>query len=127
MDNKRLTFYPNDTPLLIFESRRPSMQQWADADGVPAEPDDVEVRYYSITNQEIVEIDGNEVVPLGGAGSLLSMSAMNESEDRGAYIYVRIPSEVSSVTGRYSMYITTEFDNDERITQRRDFTIDEYG
>ena len=128
----RETFFPNDIPILIFEARRPDPLRFQDPDGVPAEPIDVEVRFFNGTNGEMVLVDGAEVMTLGTSASLLYMVGMDEIEDRGALIYVTIPQEVTSVTGNYTMYITTIYGPDSpggenpRITQDQRVQISEY-
>ena len=122
----RETFYIDDTPILVYEARRPDIDRSDDFDGVPAQPSDVEVKIYSGTDGELLVVDGSTTIPLGPEGSLLFMSAMDEDEDKGAYIYVRIPEEMSSVTGNYTMYITTEYADGMRITHSQRVQIAEY-
>lgn len=122
----RETFFPNDIPILVFEARRPDVERFDDPDGVPAQPVNVETRFYNGTSGEMVGVDGSETIPLGAEGSLLYMTAMNEDEDRGALIYVTIPQEVTSVAGNYTLFITTEYGDGLRITQDQRIRVSEY-
>lgn len=122
----RETFYLGDTPIILYEARRPDIHRSDDYDGLPAQPTDVELKIYSGTDGTLLEINGSDTIPLGVEGSLLYMSAMDEAEDRGAYIYVKIPEEMSSNAGNYTLYITTEYDDGERVTHAQRVQIAEY-
>jgi hypothetical protein len=122
----RETFYLDDVPILVYEARRPDVDRSDDFDGVPAQPSDVTMKIYSVTDGELIEVDGDIEVPLGPEGSLLYMSAMDEDNDKGAYIYVRLPDEISSVTGSYTLYITTFYADGMRITHPQRVQIAEY-
>lgn len=122
----RETFFPNDIPILIFETRRPDPLRFEDPDGVPAEPTDVEVRFFNGTNGALTMINGSEVVYLDPLEPLLRLEPMNAEEDRGALLYVTIPQEVTGTSGNYTLYITTIYGDGLRITQDQRLQIMEY-
>lgn len=114
--SEREVFYLNDLPILVFEARRPSATAFHDPDGLPAEPVNAELRFFNATNGAFVEVDGSDMIPLGPEGSSLYIVAMDETQDRGALIYVKVPIEVTSVSGNYTAYVTTEYADGLRIT-----------
>jgi hypothetical protein len=122
----RETFFPNDTPILVYEARRPDIHRSDDFDGIPAQPDDVWMQIFSGTDGTLLEIDGSTTIPLGPEGTYLYMSAMDETEDRGAYIYVRVPEDMSANPGNYTLYITSEYADGMRITHSQRIQISEY-
>lgn len=122
----RETFFPNDRPILVYEARRPSLDRFDDPDGVPAQPVDVELRIFNGTSGLMVEIDGETVIHSGAAGSPLFMTNMDTANDRGALIYVGIPGEVADVPGNYTLYITTIYGDELRITHDQKLQISEY-
>ncbi len=127
--SEKETFFPNDRPILVFEARRPNVDRFDDPDGIPAQPSDVYIRVFNGTSGEMVVIGGSEEVRLGLQGSLLYMENMVEVEDRGALIYVTIPEEVTSVTGNYTLYVTTEYMDGSsllRITIDQKIQVSEY-
>lgn len=122
----RETFYITDRPILVYEARRPSIEHFDDPDGVAAQPEQVEVRFFNGTDGELVEIDGSDVVLLGPPGSLVYMVEMDPDHDRGALLYIGIPGEVSDVAGNYTVYITTTYGDGLRITHDQKVQIVEY-
>lgn len=122
----RETFFPGDRPTLVYECRRPNIYVFSDPDGIPAQPTDVWIKIFNGTAGTMVEVDGSETIPLGPEGTFLYMSAMNEAEDRGALLYVSLPPEMADVTGNYTLYITTEYEDQTRITHDQRIQISEY-
>ena len=124
--SERETFFIDDRPILVYESRRPSTTNFSDPDGVAAQPTDVEVRIFNGTSGEMVLVDGFDTIPLGIEGSLLYMVPMDEANDQGALIYVTLPPEMTGETGNYTIYITTEYEDGLRITHDQRVQISEY-
>jgi hypothetical protein len=123
---ERETFFINDRPIMVYECRRPSTTAFNDPDGLPAQPTDAEIRIYNTTNGDFVEVDGSDVIGLGPEGSALYMTEMDETEDRGALLYVKLPDEMASVSGNYTVYITTVYADGLRITHDQRVQIAEY-
>lgn len=122
----RETFFQNDIPIIVYEARRPNPAVFSDPDGVPAQPTDVEARFYSGTDGAFVLVDGSDVVHLGAEGSNLYMVPMDEEEDRGALIYVKVPLDVTENNGNYTLYLTTIYADGLRITHDERVQISEY-
>jgi hypothetical protein len=120
------TFFLNDTPILVFEARRPDVTRFDDPDGKPAQPTDVEVRFFNGTAGEMVEIDNELYVPLGDSDSLLYMTAMDADEDLGALIYVTVPTEVTQEEGKYTLYVKTFYGDGLSISENFTINVLEY-
>lgn len=122
----RESFFIGDLPILVFECRRPNPDRMEDPDGIPSEPINAFAKYYSTTDGDIVEVDGNDTIPLGVEGDALWMLEMDELEDRGALMYVHIPEEVTELEGNYTLYLTTIYDDGLKITHDQKINISGY-
>lgn len=121
----RETFFPGDRPHLVYEARRPSMSRFDDPDGVPAEPTDVIVKVFNATDGTMVQFEGG-VTELDILSGYIDITPMNEAEDTGAIITIRIPPEVVDTPGNYTVYISAEFADLLRITTDQRLQISEY-
>lgn len=122
----RESFFIDDLPILVFECRRPNPDRMEDPDGVPAEPINAFAKYYSTTDGTLIEVNGSDTIPLGSIGDALWMEEMDDLLDRGAFLHVHIPDEVTELEGNYTLYLTTVYDDGLKITHDQKITISGY-
>lgn len=129
-------FFIGDNPTLIFESRKPDPYRFEDSDGVPANPIKAEYRLYNKTSAELFEI-GRTVDPTTGEtitgkttfgvdDNYITIEPENPDEDRGAIIYVRFPTELTTEPGAYTLYLSSIFEDGQKITDNYRIDILEY-
>lgn len=121
----RETFYLQDNPTLIFESRQPDPYRFDDPDGIPANPIEVEYKMYNRTDAELFTTTDGQSVFTEDSG-FVEVEPANLAEDRGAIIRLRFHPEATIVAGGYTLYITSIFADGVRITDNYRIDIAEY-
>jgi len=124
--SSRDTFFINDSPQMVFESRLPNPHRFDDPDGLPGNPTDIEVRFFDSMGANMVLIGPDSKEFLTQDDEYITLVPMSPDEHRGALIYIVIPPEVMAVAGRYTLYIRTIFEDGMSITEDHKVDVSEY-
>lgn len=117
-------FIVHDNPTMVFESRIPDPYRFQDPDGTPGNPSKAEMRIFDATGG--VMLKEGDVEVFDDTTEYITIEPANEAQDRGALIYVKYPPTMMDTPGRYTIYLSTIFDDGLKVTDNYRVDVAEY-